>query len=733
MSFRTVRTNAVDPAGLFDIRRQRRLLDGLVNRVHGSLSKRQMLEAAHVQQRNVEEAQFSTARAKVANQCRIERRKMLDRWDAAEEQLTRQYEADVAAIGQDVQRLGESLAHRARDERQQFERKMNARLQSVQQQYENRKNQPGQQHRQQIASLEASMEPLRQAVAEARALTLRRLDHIPDIGPAESAIDGKEFEEPKTIDESLHLVRELTDQGLQRVAEMHATAASRIVDSYLLPLGMVGMMLLWGIFAFLITSGSVLWIMVGIIPTAVVGFASYLALMLPLKRTTRSLYPSIERIGRSAEQAVEVGKKISADATAEASAELNQRRDEHIAEANRWMREQLLLMEQRLETEQQQEHARLTAKRELHDQSYIASFTELDARMRAEADALAARITQQLATVDNNLQQQRDANAVQRFQQLQHLTSRLNHGVRSGMERMERVSSAVTDRFPAWPDVVANLSTANGKIDFLPLGWLQIDQELRRALQLGDTEIGATDDRSPSESMFPALVTASQQPMRLPLVLHRRLFSTVVIRCPAQQREQATLVVHQLLWRFLTAAPPGLARLTLLDALTAGQSFAEFLALADHDPEIIGHRVWIMEPDIEARLAELAQHIEDCNQVVGALAEPYRAIAGIGFPESLSRTAYGHLCALIEAGQQCGIFTALVCDRDTPWPAGMAIPSGQSVLQVEIDQAGSWHCLSAGLEKIPLIPADPPPPDLCDDLVRQIGTFAVVAAKLPEV
>ncbi len=44
-----MKDNAVEPAGLFDIRRQRRLLNGLVNRFRGSLSKQQMLQAGLIE------------------------------------------------------------------------------------------------------------------------------------------------------------------------------------------------------------------------------------------------------------------------------------------------------------------------------------------------------------------------------------------------------------------------------------------------------------------------------------------------------------------------------------------------------------------------------------------------------------------------------------------------------------------------------------------------------------
>ena len=108
-----MKDTAVDTAGLFDIRRQRRLLDGLMNRFRGSLSKQQMLQSAHAQQRSVEESQLSNERATITNECRIQRRTMLERWDGAEEQLTRNYETKTLTLRKDLSRLDKLFRQKA--------------------------------------------------------------------------------------------------------------------------------------------------------------------------------------------------------------------------------------------------------------------------------------------------------------------------------------------------------------------------------------------------------------------------------------------------------------------------------------------------------------------------------------------------------------------------------------------------------------------------------------------
>ena len=186
-------------------------------------------------------------------------------------------------------------------------------------------------------------------------------------------------------------------------------------------------------------------------------------------------------------------------------------------------------------------------------------------------------------------------------------------------------------------------------------------------------------------------------------------------------------------------------KLTLIDPIGRGQHFTSFMALADHDPTLVGHRVWTTDAKIDARLGELAHHVEDVlqaslrdrferiedyNEVAGSMAEPYRVIAAVGFPEGLTRDSYRHLRALIHSGLRCGIFTILVCDESKPWPADIPLPTGENLLQLRIDDDAKWHLDSEGLERLPFEPAPLPPAEMRSDLVENIGVAAVAASRV---
>ena len=740
-----MKDNAVEPAVLFDVHRQRRLLDGMINRFRGCHSKQQILQSAHAQQKAIEEAELSRERAIVANDCRIQRRNMLQTWERAEERLVRKYESNTITVRRDLNRLAAMFRKKSQEEQQIIERKVAARRQAILHQYENRKNQPGQQNRKEMKLIEESIEPIRNMVAQARDLALRRLDTVPEVGPAESSEDDFQQPEPESIEDAVSSIRTLTGKCQQVVDEMHTTTASRIVDSYILPVGVLAFLILWCLVAFIFTGGSVLWMAGGVVPAGIIGFSVYLALMMPLKRTTRRLFPVVERVARAAEDCASAGKKLSTNAAKEASDELIQRRDEHMASTQRWMDEQLDLMNQRLETEQVAERERLEKSLVSNDQSYIENYAKTDHEMRSQADQVANQISSQLSKIDYSLQTKREANDAERAKQMEHLTHRLNKGIRLGAERMIQSSESVFNRYPQWTALLGQTKSEERTVDFLPLGWLKIDDILRAELKSESTNGKTTENGSAVGQTLPEVLPESQLPQQIPVGLHRRLYSAVVIHCSAGQMSQAVDLTHALLWRLLTGAPPARAKLTLIDPVGRGQHFTSFMALADHDPSIVNHRVWTTDSNIDVRLSELAHHVEDVlqsslrdrfqriedyNQVAGSMAEPYRAIAAVGLPEGLSRSGYGHLNALIESGLRCGVFTILVCDKDKPWSTDMPIPNGEKVLELEISEAGSWRLKAKGLEQLPFEPIKPPPPELRDALINQIGSEAVSASRV---
>lgn len=753
-----MKDSSVSPVGLFDTRRQQRLLDGLAERFRTCLKQQKKLRKTHAQQRLEEDAQLSAERADVTAACRESRRNMLRHWDQVEENLTSQYEITAIRNRRELNRLAAVFRRKAAEGKKAIERKVEARRQAVLQQYENCKNLPGQKKRKELKQIDEAFRPMHRELEEVRGLTVRRLDRLPDVPPSDNPEDDMSEPAPETVQDSLETIVRLTQKFREVATEMQTGAASKIVDSILLPAGVFLLVIVWAVVAFFVAPEPPwLWMAAGIIPAGFLGFVVYLILLWPLKQMTRRLYPKLERIGQAAEDCAIAGRKISAKVAADSSAELLQRRDAHLEATDRWREDQLSDLEKKLKSEQEALRLKLTAALETADKSYTETSARIDTEMRAKADAVANTISNQLAMTDQLVQQRREASAAERFTQLQRLSHRLNEGVSRGLRRITVTDEQVEKRFPDWAELLTEDFGGDSSVDFLPLGALRVDDSLKSLLHSDPTpNESATTDSATTDSAtvgngaavaeeLPDLLSDAQIPSSLPVVLHRRLHSGLVIHSSPKHLDQAIDLVHQVIWRLLTGAPPARAKLTLIDPIGRGQHFTSFMALADHDPAMVGHRVWTTDAKIDARLGELAHHVEDVlqaslrdrferiedyNEVAGSMAEPYRVVAAVGFPEGLTRDSYRHLRALIESGLRCGIFSILVCDDSKPWPADMPLPTGDSLLQLRIDDEGHWHLRSDGLENLPFEPAAPPPASMRQSLVEKVGTSAIAASRV---
>ncbi len=175
-----MKDSSVGPAGLLDVRRQRRLLDGLSDRIATSRERLRSLSDQHAKQREIEEVELATARSSELEQCRKTRRDMLSHWDRSEEELTHAYESKAVTNRIELNRLAVIFRRKIADETKVVERKVDARQQAVIQQYENRKNQPGQLKRKEVKQIDHSLATIHGNLERARALTIRRLDRLPE-------------------------------------------------------------------------------------------------------------------------------------------------------------------------------------------------------------------------------------------------------------------------------------------------------------------------------------------------------------------------------------------------------------------------------------------------------------------------------------------------------------------------------------------------------------------------
>ena len=753
----------LDWVGLFGPDRQRRLLAGVVQR-----SKRTGKDLAELRDRLTEQEtqvaeKLDLRHSQTVGKCREQRREMLQRWDDAEEALTVQYETQTVATRDTLSQLTAKFRKKLADDKADIDRKVEARCDAVAHQYENRRSLPGQLMRKEHLQIDESLEPITEEIEWTRALTIRRLDQLPELPVDDPAADANDdritLPTPTSVGEAIDAVAILTKQLKDSNRLMQSGAASKTVDSFYLPAGVAVFIVIWvGVITLIQPQQLLLWMSASIPVGGVIGFSIYGILLMPLRRMTRRFYPKSERIFREANRCAEAGRRIAKKVADETSAELIARRDAHLAAAARWKTEQTEEAEKRASEEYATAKGKLEAELKKIGDTFTANFNQIGTKMRGDADSLAESISQTLSREEAETSATRQTLAQQHEEELKRLENRLRSGMIHALQRIDLTRDRLADRFPTWSRVATSPMTQEAELPCLPVAELQIEKSLRQTLGLAtptasinnghsSTGVAALANDSSADMNRPAIAQeeiARSLPQAMPIVLHRRLHAGLIIETPPAFLDQAIDLVQSMLWRAISGVAAGRAKLTLIDPIGRGQNFSSLMAMTDHEPDLVGHRVWTGERQIEQRLGELAHRAEDIlqvnlrdrferieqyNEIAGSLAEPYRLIAAIGFPESLTRDSYKSLKAIIDSSLRCGSWTILVCDPARPWPAEMPLPSAR-MLRLAIDDNGRWVHSTADFADLPLVPADSPPATLRPELVRKVGVAATRAARV---
>lgn len=749
--------------GLLTPARQCRLLRGISERFRQGATVRNRLTQEHQRQIAQLEGELATAQEATTAECRTVRRDTLGAWDQADEQTIASYEQETLQARKSRHHALATIRRQRKRDIAEEEEAFDTQKKQIQAQYAREKPKPSAIQKTEYGQLAAAMRRLNSSLATARELTMQRLggpDQLAALVPAalvpaalvpagsvpagsggsrESADEvgeGTDDEtpgalgrsplrtEPRSIRECVVEIDALAERAETLLVEMRSGWPARFAESYYLPLLMAGVVLVWcGVIYIAGPERMALWMLVGLPLAVVAGVAAHSFLMIPLRRQTRELHPQLEQTGVDAQAVAMMGRRLSAAKAAVRVAELRRERDEAL-EALRQQHDQRM---REIRERHVAEQTRITE--EFDDQ--IASiqrhfedrYGEVSRQMAAQATATAAALSRRLDGFASESEERRQTLRTSQSHELHRLRERIDSGVARGLSSLCEAQRTVDRQFPSWETIQQNPHPSDDALRWLPLGRIDVSGRLRESL----------GGEAPGDANS------------LPLVLVRETHAAVLIDCPPEQMHVAAELVRGALWRALTSVAGGRVRLTLLDPVGRGQNFASLVSLADHDPQLIGHRVWSASPQITTRLAELTQHVEDVlqtclrdryatieafNAEAGALAEPYRVVAAIGLPAGLTRDGYDSLRALIDGGRRCGVFLILVRDASQPWPLEMPPLPESSMLQLRIDDNGRlWHG-QRDLEMLPIEPADSPPPSAIESLSERIGQASVAAQRV---
>jgi len=281
---------------------------------------------------------------------------------------------------------------------------------------------------------------------------------------------------------------------------------------------------------------------------------------------------------------------------------------------------------------------------------------------RRESDTQSAKARHQAAIIEA------ESKRVAAWESLAYAWSR---GLQGVTELVLSIRASLDPRFPEWSAAMRGAPLA-GLPFAIRFGEVAID--LKRV------EHGiSTEDR---------LRVMTPDTLNVPAISGFPEHSSIAFEFAGESGRKAVVDgMSAVMLRFLTGLPPGKVRLTMLDPVGLGRSFAGFMHLADYSEALVNSRIWTEPQQIDARLAELNSHvelviqnylrnefltIEAYNEQAAKVAEPYRVLVVPDFPAGFTEATARRLLAIAKSGPRCGVYVILGFDTTQTIPPSVS-------------------------------------------------------------
>jgi hypothetical protein len=202
---------------------------------------------------------------------------------------------------------------------------------------------------------------------------------------------------------------------------------------------------------------------------------------------------------------------------------------------------------------------------------------------------------------------------------------------------------------------------------------------------------------------------------------------------------ESVTTLQAVLFRLLTAIPPGKLRCVIIDPVGLGQNFAAFMHLADYDKGLVTGRIWTEVAHIEQRLTDLTVHMENViqkylrnvfadiseyNSYAGEVAEAFRVLVIANFPVHFSEEAVRRLVSIVQSGPRCGVFTLMSIDTRQPLPKGFDLADLSSSCTHLLWNGPGFVWKDADFVSYPLTLETVPPDTLVSAILEKVGEAA---------
>jgi hypothetical protein len=200
--------------------------------------------------------------------------------------------------------------------------------------------------------------------------------------------------------------------------------------------------------------------------------------------------------------------------------------------------------------------------------------------------------------------------------------------------------------------------------------------------------------------------------------------------------DEAFGAINNIIFRLLSAAPPGRLNFTIFDPVGLGQNFATLMHLADYEDGYINSRIWTQTAQFEEKLAELNEHMEkiiqmylrneyatiaEYNAEAGSVAEKYHFLVIASFPVNFNENALRRLRNIAASGARCGVHLFVHWDQRNAVPTDF-VPDELRQNSLCLVHNGRNFELSGGRGPGSHLLLDPPPPpEIATGFLHRIG------------
>lgn len=220
---------------------------------------------------------------------------------------------------------------------------------------------------------------------------------------------------------------------------------------------------------------------------------------------------------------------------------------------------------------------------------------------------------------------------------------------------------------------------------------------------------------------------------------------SVVLKTQDQGRAAAVTALQAMMLRFLTGLPPGKVRFTIIDPVGLGENFAAFMHLADYDEQLVGARIWTEASQIEKRLLDITEHmenviqkylrnqyksIEEYNRAAGEVAEPYRVLVIANFPTNFTPDAARRLISILSSGPACGVCSLVSVDTKASLPRDFRLADLEQVAFNLVWKDNKFVPTDPTLAAFPITLDTPPESQELAMLIRKVGEASRDAARV---